>query len=45
MTMDLFILRHGEAGKRGASRGHDSKRPPTAAGEKEITTLLNLSRK
>jgi phosphohistidine phosphatase len=37
--MDLFILRHGEAGKRTASRGNDTKRPLTAVGEKEITEI------
>jgi phosphohistidine phosphatase len=45
MTMDLFILRHGEAGKRGTSRGHDSKRPLTAAGEKEITEIAESFKK
>ena len=39
--MDLFILRHGEAGKRSASRGHDSKRPLTATGENEIIDIAD----
>ena len=37
--MDLFILRHGEAGKRTTSRASDSQRPLTAGGEKEITEI------
>ncbi len=36
--MDLFILRHGDAGKRSA-RGNDSTRPLTVAGEREITEI------
>ena len=43
--MDLFILRHGEAGKRPASTGNDSKRPLTAAGEKEITEIAESLKK
>src|SRR5918999_4079595 len=45
MTMDLFILRHGEAGKRSGSRGSDSNRPLTAAGEKEITDIAESFKK
>ena len=37
--MDIFILRHGEAGKRTASGGNDSKRSLTAAGIQEITEI------
>jgi phosphohistidine phosphatase len=43
--MDLFILRHGEAGKRSASRGNDSNRPLTAVGEKEITEIAKAFKK
>lgn len=45
MTMDLFILRHGEAGKRSGSRGNDSNRPLTTTGEKEITDIADSFKK
>ena len=34
--MDVYILRHGEAGKRLQSGSKDSERPLTVAGEKEV---------
>lgn len=37
--MDLFILRHGEAGKRIAPGHNDARRPLTVAGEQEITEI------
>jgi len=37
--MDLFILRHGEAGKRIASGDKDSERPLTVAGQKEVADI------
>jgi phosphohistidine phosphatase len=37
--MDLFVLRHGEAGKTIPSGSSDSKRPLTVAGEKEIVII------
>jgi phosphohistidine phosphatase len=37
----MFILRHGEAGKRIAAGGKDSERPLTVAGQKEITVVAN----
>ena len=37
--MDLFILRHGEAGKRIAPGHNDARRPLTVAGEEEITEI------
>jgi phosphohistidine phosphatase len=37
--MDLFILRHGEAGKRLAVGNRDSKRPLTITGSKEIADI------
>jgi phosphohistidine phosphatase len=43
--MDLFVLRHGEAGKRSASGGNDAKRSLTAAGEKEITEIAESFKK
>jgi phosphohistidine phosphatase len=40
--MDLFILRHGEAGKKlTASNNKDSERPLTVAGQKEVTDISN----
>ncbi len=38
--MDLFILRHGEAGRHSLSPG-DSKRPLTSEGRQEIADLSN----
>jgi phosphohistidine phosphatase len=37
--MELFILRHGEAGKPSATSKEDSKRPLTLAGKKEIEEI------
>ena len=37
--MDLFILRHGDAGKRSAAFRDDSKRPLTVDGKKEIEEI------
>ena len=40
--MDIFILRHGEAGKRLAvGNNKDSERPLTAAGHKEVVDIAN----
>jgi phosphohistidine phosphatase len=43
--MDLFVLRHGEAGKTIPSGSSDSKRPLTIAGEKEIVIISKVLRK
>jgi phosphohistidine phosphatase len=43
--MDLFVLRHGEAGKTIPSGGSDSKRPLTAAGEREMIVISKALRK
>jgi phosphohistidine phosphatase SixA len=40
--LEVFILRHGEGGKRVAAGGIDFRRPLTVAGEKEILKLQNL---
>jgi phosphohistidine phosphatase len=37
--MDLFILRHGEAGKRLSSGSSDFDRPLTIAGKREVTDI------
>lgn len=37
--MDLFLLRHGEAGSRADSPGEDAQRPLTTAGRKEIARI------
>lgn len=37
--MDLFILRHGEAGQRVSAGRGDFQRPLTAAGQKEISDI------
>lgn len=37
--MELFILRHGEAGKRSASGSKDFARPLTVTGQKEVADL------
>jgi phosphohistidine phosphatase len=37
--MELFILRHGEAGKRIASGNKDSARPLTVTGQKEVADI------
>ena len=37
--MDLFILRHGEAGKRVAAENKDFDRPLTVTGQKEIADI------
>ncbi|HZE77349.1 MAG TPA: phosphohistidine phosphatase SixA [Nitrososphaeraceae archaeon] len=40
--MDLFILRHGEAGKKlTASKNKDSERPLTVSGQKEVADISN----
>lgn len=39
--MDLFILRHGEAGKKLASGDKDFERPLTVAGQKEVSNISN----
>jgi phosphohistidine phosphatase len=43
--MDLFILRHGEAGKTIPSGSTDSKRPLTVTGEKEMVIISKALRK
>ena len=37
--MDLFILRHGEAGKRLSSGTSDSARPLTVTGKRDVTVI------
>ncbi|UVS68280.1 phosphohistidine phosphatase SixA [Nitrososphaera viennensis] len=37
--MDLYILRHGEAGKRLAAGSKDSERPLTVTGEEEVMEI------
>ena len=37
--MDLFILHHGEAGKRLSSEGSDFGRPLTVTGKREVTDI------
>lgn len=39
--LDLFVLRHGEAGKRSSVSRNDSKRALTEAGKKEIVEIAN----
>lgn len=39
--MELYILRHGEAGKRLAAGGTDSERALTITGEKEVREIAN----
>ena len=40
--MDIFILRHGEAGKKlTTGNNKDSERPLTAAGQKEVVEIAN----
>jgi phosphohistidine phosphatase len=43
--MDLFVLRHGEAGKTIPSGSTDSKRPLTVTGEKEMVIISKALRK
>ena len=43
--MDLFVLRHGEAGKTIPSGSSDSKRPLIVTGEKEIVIISKALRK
>jgi phosphohistidine phosphatase len=43
--MDLFILRHGEAGKTIPTGSSDSKRPLTVTGEKEMVIISKALRK
>jgi phosphohistidine phosphatase len=43
--MELFVLRHGEAGKTIPSGSSDSKRSLTVAGEKELITISRALRK
>jgi phosphohistidine phosphatase len=40
-VMDIFILRHGEAGKKLTTGNKDSERPLTAAGQKEVAEIAN----
>jgi phosphohistidine phosphatase len=41
-VMDIFILRHGEAGKKlTTGNNKDSERPLTAAGQKEVAEIAN----
>ena len=37
--MELFVLRHGEAGKRSASGSKDFARPLTVTGQKEVADI------
>jgi len=37
--MELFILRHGEAGKRPSSGSSDFARPLTITGKEEVTDI------
>ncbi|HET7344798.1 MAG TPA: phosphohistidine phosphatase SixA [Nitrososphaeraceae archaeon] len=37
--MELFVLRHGQAGKRSASGSKDSARPLTITGQKEVADI------
>jgi len=37
--MDLFILRHGEAGERSSSLAGDKKRPLTSSGKLEVSEI------
>lgn len=39
--MELFILRHGEAGQRSSSMAGDRKRPLTSSGKLEISEIAN----
>src|SRR5918995_1563593 len=39
--MELFILRHGEAGQKSSSLAGDRKRPLTSSGKLEITEIAN----
>jgi phosphohistidine phosphatase len=39
IIMDLFILRHGEAGKRSPAASKDSERPLTVVGEREVKEI------
>jgi phosphohistidine phosphatase len=43
--MELFVLRHGDAGKTIPSGSSDSKRPLTVAGEKEMVIISKALRK
>ena len=43
--MDLFVLRHGEAGKSIPSGSSDSKRPLTVTGERELIIISRALRK
>jgi phosphohistidine phosphatase len=43
--MDLFVLRHGDAGKTIPSGSSDSKRPLTVAGEKEMIIISKALKK
>ena len=42
--MELFILRHGEAGQRSASSAGDRKRPLTSTGKLEISEIAKALR-
>ena len=43
--MDVFVLRHGDAGKTIPSGVSDAKRPLTVAGEKEMIVISKALRK
>jgi phosphohistidine phosphatase len=43
--MELFVLRHGEAGKSIPSGSSDSKRPLTVTGERELIVISKALRK
>lgn len=45
LVMDLFVLRHGEAGKSIPTGSSDSKRPLTVAGERELIIISRALRK
>ena len=38
-AVELYILRHGEAGKRLAAGGKDSERPLTVTGEEDVKEI------
>jgi phosphohistidine phosphatase len=43
--LDVFLLRHGEAGRKITAGGSDFRRPLTAAGEKEISEIARSIKK
>ena len=42
--MELFLFRHGEAGKRLQSGSKDFDRPLTSTGQKEVESIMKISR-